>query len=465
MKYMNGRAIVVIAVLLGSLFWAIVIKNFIDEPLRPEVRRAMEWQLPPAAYDDNAYLILLGMNEPAEHDAMDTGKRVLENELLQYKSYLKNHTASSPPVPSGTFSMKESLCDYQRQKNCVEYYLAQDSNVRQQLIEKNQFLLDRYRAMQKSRNYVESIPPYIHALLPSFSNVMNAAKLEHVLVISEITQHQYDLAVQRLVENALFSRKLLRNSDTLISHIIALAMIKNDMYIVSELLQKYPQLVQYSEQFAEILAPISTKEYSIAKTFEWERKHSLNSMVLLRHDLANNLEKEKKGYMNRVISFLYNENATMNLAYDLYGERIKVATAEAYQLDDAVDKAEVGKRKLYGSSIAELIYLNNSAGKIFLRVAEPDFTVYVERQHDMEGYVRLVALQYKIIAESIKAENIPDFLKKSGREYANPYTLEPMQWDSEKLELSFEGHQADKRDSSVRVLYTVKLPRIDRKTH
>ncbi len=462
MNFIKEHAILALALILGSIFWLYVISIFLDEPLRPEVKEAMEWNLPSSAYEENGYLILLGMNEPAGVDALTAGKIILENELQRYQAYkLNQDMAPSKPYSStdSLFSMKDSLCDYQKQINCVAFYLAQNHATRQQLLKKNQFLLERYRSIRNSRQFVETIPPYPEALIPSYTNLTSAAKLEHVLVISDISRRRFAAAMDRLAENAAFAHRLLKEGDSLIAHMIALHMVKNDALILSALMQKYPQLVQYTAQISQIVAPISTREYSEEKAFKREQRNILNLIGHTRTEIIENWKRKGQGYLNGLLKLFYSENATLNLAYDLYNLKVKVASADGSQLDLEVANADRESENLYGTPIiSHMIYVRNTGGKLLLQISEPSYLDYVIRHHDTEGFLRLVALQYKLLAQKIGLTHVPRFLELAGREYVNPYTLEPMKWNADKRELSFEGRQADKNNPGKKVRYCAYLP-------
>jgi hypothetical protein len=72
LKIIKPLFAVIIAVL--ALFIAV---NIGDEPLKPEVQQALNWQLPEHALDkDNGWLILLGMDAPEDQDAYENRGQV-----------------------------------------------------------------------------------------------------------------------------------------------------------------------------------------------------------------------------------------------------------------------------------------------------------------------------------------------------------------------------------------------------
>lgn len=461
--------------LLALLFILYVAINWKDEELRPEVQAALDWKLPEHALaPDNGYLIMLGMDAPAEQDATAVGKQRLEAELARYRTYLQTHTGEITTQPDYSLSKKLAdtniFCDQKKSENCIEFYLKQDTRKQAAILKEYRFLTDRFRAIRQSKNYVEVWPPYPYYSIPRYANLINAAKLEHIQAISEIAKGNTKAGIAHLTENAQFSRRFLANSDTLISHMVALAMVKGDMRILSELLAKYPELANYRKQLAQIVAPISTQEYSLNRTFQSERSFILprlhEDLRDIHTTLKNNRDQEDSNTLSEFGGFVADKvtslgllrNATINLAYDLWELNLKLSSTEANDLDKALANAELQKEQLLGWGFAGFLYFRNPAGKILQLIAEPAYNDYIFKHHDTDGYVRLVALQLKLMADKVPASRIPQALDASVPEYRDPYTLLPMQWDAEHAELRFTGRYNSKNNDSKSNVYRVILP-------
>lgn len=71
----------------------------------------------------------------------------------------------------------------------------------------------------------------------------------------------------------------------------------------------------------------------------------------------------------------------------------------------------------------------NPVGKVLFAIGSPgSFAKFPARMHDLDGFLRLVALQAQIRQRAIPDDRIEDFLAKAGAPYYDPYTDKPMRW-------------------------------------
>lgn len=80
------KKILVRGLLTGVAFILLVpmlflVANWRDENLRPEVQETMVWHAPKSISDDNAYLLLLGLNAKESVDPLVLGKRKLAQQI------------------------------------------------------------------------------------------------------------------------------------------------------------------------------------------------------------------------------------------------------------------------------------------------------------------------------------------------------------------------------------------------
>jgi hypothetical protein len=248
-----------------SLVLIVVLANLGDEPLRPEVKKALAWQLPDHAFDDNGFLILLGLDAPNDQDAFQTGKKVFEAELLKYQ---KAHQEPPIDIPQNSKLHKDwltTLCDYKKEQNCVNFYLKQNAEQVNSSFESAKKLEERYATIKNSSNFIEIFPPVLNAFsLPNYRYLSYASELKRIKATLEIANGNLANGIAIWRENALFSRRLLRDSSNMLSRMISIAFTQKDLRILSELISKYPQLAtEYSESFMPILTPISTPEFTM----------------------------------------------------------------------------------------------------------------------------------------------------------------------------------------------------------
>jgi hypothetical protein len=452
-----NKMLKIIAIIIAIFFVYFVVINWSDEELKPEVKQALAWQPPADAFDDNGFLVLWGIEAPIELNAAEVGKKTLKAELARFTTMQKTHKEPPPfdenPAEIDDFiDWKDNRCDYQKQQNCVDFYLQQGADKLALVLLVQERLTARFEVIKQSKNYVEVIPPMVAAGFPKYSLLIHASELERIRAISNIAENRMDIGLQGIVNNALFSRRLLEKSNSLVSHMIAVAMMQRDTRILSELMTKYPNIAtQYSEQLAPILAPISESKYSLKKTFVNERDWGL-AVLSNSPDMFD--DEFLTSYLTRSEYFFrklgYQPNATLNLLY-MWGQyRVKLTEVGAVNLAQTLKDVTDKQKALLGLGIHPF-YIKNTAGKILVSVAEPDFTNYIERQHDLDGYLKMVKTQLDVMADGVAKDKIVAI------EIHDPYTQKLMPFDVKTGVVTFTGRQPSSANFNKSNNYQVKI--------
>lgn len=350
--------------------------------------------------------------------------------------------------------MQNNFCDYKKVQNCVDFYLKQDIAQGNALLESSKTLENRYDAIKRNQIFIEAIPPLLSLSLPPYQYLVYASELVRIKVVLDISSGNLYKGVDRWLENVAFSRRLLRESNSLVSRMIAVSMLQRDIRTLSELITKYPQLAtQYADQLKANLASISAPEYSMKKVLISERTWSLPIVSRIKNEDLNAVYTDLSIWGKNAIDLLYQPNAAVNLFYDWGTIRLMLADSDAQQLDETKAKIYAQQKELLGLGF-EFFYLKNPIAKILVQVSGADiYEAYIERQHDTDGYIRLVGLQVALAEnKATTQEKINEILPK----FTNPYTGQPMVFDRENNQIIFEG----RRQSSVGEtnLFKIRLP-------
>ncbi|MDR0476924.1 MAG: hypothetical protein LBH14_03160, partial [Desulfobulbaceae bacterium] len=75
--------------------------------------------------------------------------------------------------------------------------------------------------------------------------------------------------------------------------------------------------------------------------------------------------------------------------------------------------------------------------------------------HDLDGYIRLVALQAALRHDKVPRAQGADYVQRVGPDLRNPYDGQPMHWDAASSTLSFEGRQ--KNTSNAPKTFSIRL--------
>ena len=444
----------IIALICGLLFLTSVIINWGDEDLKPEVAQILSWQAPTNAFDDNGYLVLLGIEAPLEMDASIIGKKTLQAELARFASLQKIHqeTPAQAPNPSEIdeyIDWKAEQCDYQKQQNCVDFYLQQDRAKLTLALASQARLTARFKAIKQSKNYTEVMPPMMSAQIPTYKLLVQASELARIQAILDMAENRMDIGLQSYVNNALFSRRLLRESNSLVSHMVAVAIMQRDTRVLSDLMTKYPRIAsKYSAQLMPVLAPISAPEYNLKKAFMLETNWQLPMINNMRYATATEFAGEKTNFIQKVwIKLGFQPNATLNLFNAQASDIIKLAELNAAQFADK--KAHYLAMQKENNDVVDyrLLTQKNPIGRILASISAPEYDKYIERQHDLDGYIYMVNFQLTAHVNNLERKKLA---------LHDPYK-NLMQYDAHSGVLTFAGKQPSNVNFKQSNIYQVKL--------
>ena len=457
MRYLINT-IKIIAIIAALLFLTFVIVNWGDEALKPEVAQALAWQAPTNAFDDNGYSVLLGIEAPIDMDAATIGKKALQAELARFASLQQTHKETPARAENlreidAYTDWKDHQCDYQKQQNCVDFYLLQGDAKLAFVLASQARLIARFEAIKQSKNYTEVMPPMLSAQIPKYSSLMNASELARIRAILDIAENRMDTGLQGYVNNAMFSRKLLRESNSLVSHMVAVAMMQRDTRVLSELMTKYPIIAsKYSAQLMPVLAPISAPEYNLKKAFMQATNWQIPIINNMRYANATELAGEKTNFMQKAwLKIGFKPNATLNLLNAQTNDIIKLAELNAAQFADK--KAHYLAMQKENRDVVDyrLLTQKNPVGRILASISAPECEKYIERQHDLDGYLKMVRMQLALLADGTLIEKIASI------ELLDPYTQKQMPYDAISGVVTFNGRQAAGGNYNKSNLYKVKV--------
>lgn len=437
-----------------------VVANWRDDELRPEVKQAMDWQVPANAFDkDNGYLLLHGMYAPLGQDPYETGKLILVNELARYQTM--RTTLVEPPIFENTYkdpfaNWWSEGCKYTETKNSVDFYTSMSPVKFAELIEAQKPFLARFNALMQAKKFMEVHPPMITYAFPPMKTLGKGAEQIRMQAAKDFANGKREQGVKRLLESNQFARRLLRDSNTLVMHMVALSMLQKDTRFMSELMVKYPESAnQYQSQISEILTPLTGELYSLAKIFRYERKISLSlrdSIEYAAYNSGNWFENVLAKVLGKIF---YLPNAMQNIFYDISELRIALAVIDASKYDYALQVKLEKEKELLGFEFPlSSVYLRNPIGKILASIPASSYYHYIERQHDLDGFLTLTRLQQKIIADKVTKDQLPKVLPN----YPNPYTQQLMRLDAEKGMIFFDGRHVSNSNFERSKINQIAMP-------
>ncbi|MEG0919970.1 MAG: hypothetical protein RSD57_04670 [Comamonas sp.] len=165
---------------------------------------------------------------------------------------------------------------------------------------------------------------------------------------------------------------------------------------------------------------------------------------------------------NRLVDVGFLHGETLNTSTQHLEKINNISQLPAHEQAPAFAEYQQQADELSSSCGASWMRMRNAVGSCVAAMSLPVYLSYLQRVSDLDGSPRLLLLQRKALAESIASADMPAWLETTPQDLRNPYTLQPMQWDTASSSLIFEGKekqsQNTNRSSSCRIRLFGNLP-------
>lgn len=429
--------------LLAPFVWYLVFR--FDEPLDPEVQAALTAEVS-VPEEENGYYTLLGMHAPAEVADVHAHGRDL---VAQYRQAL----AADPDLAA--YQFPERALDFRGdqallckpQKSACLSQAAKSSRALDRLLEQNAVLLARYRALYRYPRFVETIPA--HRSAPFAHYPIDARNLVLARIARDAARGRLEPALDALAADTRYWRAVLADTRTLLTKVVAVASLHRNYELLAEIIAAAPITPAAEKRLQSMLAPLTPAERSMIEPLRWEFAAYGNYAKAIKAGVREGLEGPDNGNATRAVlawlgDALVQENATRNLVYRHHMAVAALADVPSTEFD--------ARRAALEEEYAFRLgwhYLYNPLGKFLFHVAQPEWPKYAARIHDLDGYIRLVRLQFELKRGRVRLPDVPNYLANAGASLNDPYTAHPMAWDPATKTLSFRGRGVRPKDSPI----------------
>lgn len=397
--------------------------------------------LPPA--EQNAYFLLWGMKASPELDAHAVGQQIVaEHEKLLAAGKVES---LDPDKFYGAHPVKlkpaRDRCDFERQQ-CLTAYQNAERQIRADFAS-NALYIERYRSLRTYPQYAErALNMTATSRLPDYATTVNLSGLLDAWIALQVASPATrKAALDELVAETAVWKRLLHDSDSLISQMICVTILHHKYRLASEIMSAYPDTArQYSAQMTQITAPLSDKEIDFPRALASEFRFSASIFQDLRHALETTSAVTTGDKIGKFLARLgaYRANASINQRYATHQKISALYADNPQQLLAAPSAARANPDPVNWWNPATYFY--NPVGNLLASIGDPDFSQYAFRLHDLRAYTRMVELQRRIAEASIAPDHIPAALNNVGANLTNPYTGQPFDYDTAAQTLSFAGH-------------------------
>lgn len=427
----------------------VVAINARDEPLSPEAAAFAAESGPDVADPENAFFAALGFASPPGQDPHAQGMQAAaryEAALAQRPYFasadngvrdLTAPEALSTATPIGDLICSGDGCRQQRQQKTG--HLAVTLNA-------NKAMLARYERLQAYPHYRDALTPTIFAPGVPFGVLGSAHQLLLAKVVLFARYGDPGKALATLKRDTFFWRMVLRDADSLIARVVAARFLTNNANLLSELATQYKWSAGALQEKAQaIVLPLTVEERdpgpALRREFRMNR-HLFAGFAkdpAFRRSLMNVTDEGAIASGGRDILYrlFYRPEATANAAYRDFASLVAVMGLPAREFIKHLPATGAAVESSPSLIRWNLIY--NPLGKVMLASSPPDPRKIAAQLHNLDGLLRLVALQLRAKQEGLAPGRMEDFLRSAGDAFANPYTGGPMQYDAEGHRFYFLG--------------------------
>jgi len=418
------RALLLIAFVIAATLF--INLPLFDDPLHPEL---VSLSSPgPVSMDDNTYPLVHGFSAAEDKDANAVGLAIVRK--IRERHQQGEETPISAEEMSGLLggtdldeewrSIVQSVyCNSRLEIDCAGTLIAEiesldfdQSRVR--------ILLERYEQILQAPRFQENEEVDSSTLWPDYGLLMHVSRVRLANSFQHDTTEHF---LAKVDEDLHFWRIMLRDGQSMIAKMVALAGFRNNLEFLSAFMRLRDLDSNEIQSIRDLLRPLTSDELDIGESFLAEIRMSL---------LSDNPLFVILGDYSGTTKLFLQERATLNEYY------LKMVTPLV--LRAALSAGEFYDQKGYD----KLGYhfrvfpppLFNVGGKLALQRMSSEYNLqdYISRMHDVNGRVALVLLQAEI--EERPDLGIEDILQSTA--YRNPYTDKAMSYDSSANTIGFE---------------------------
>jgi hypothetical protein len=426
-KTIRGPLVRAALVLAALVAFALIINiSWFDEPLHADLERLKTPE--PVSMEDNAYPLIYGFPAADGKDPRAAGIAIVEALRARYRAGLPLTLANeemhgilggADEDDAWRASFSSFACNSRFSLDCADQLIA-DVERSDADTPRLRLLLERYQEILAAPRFEENQEIDEATPVPAYALAMSVARIR---LAKSYARDATPAFLGKVAQEVVFWKKMLRDGETLIAKMVALAGIRNDMAFLSTLLRERELDDTDLEALRQSATLLTSDERDTGETFSAE----LRGALLSEKSLA-----AIPGTTTWLTRLLYQRRATLNEYYFsiIAPLRLRASlSAEEFYRQRAYERLSYNLRAFPPP-------LFNLGGKLLLkRIATSiNFQDYISRVHDLDGRIALVALQAEIASQP---ERGVEAIVAASR-YRNPYTDQPMDYDAKTQTIGFD---------------------------
>lgn len=391
---------------------------FYDEKADPALTALLNGKRPEIIEPQNAWLAMLGGDAPQGSDPYAYGVKVYEKALkASQMPVTKQNRTISGETKEQRLTLNGKMPLFFSEIDMFEY-VHKNRNAAAKLIADNTELLKRHVALHRYTHFSDPLNLGMEAPIPPFSALRNGHRLFLLQLAMKAENGNAAELISKLEDHDLFLRKMASDSNMLISNLLSTSMLYDNMNFAAGLSANLKMNDGEKVRLKRLLRGFDNGETSLVKALNGE-------IITLTHYF------DAKRFQ-RFERLFFKTNATQNTLYKGMQERIKLAQLPADKFVKSNTTVDKNRIKL---GIAALY---NPVGELLTVIAEPSYSGYIAKGHNLEAMRRLALLKVMIHEQHLQAGQIQPFLNRNAGELGNPYNGKAAGYDAKSGALFFE---------------------------
>ena len=391
---------------------------------------------------ENGFIFFEGLNAPEGYDPVKFGKLVLE---LQPKKHLVTDPSTGEVMDLIHFK------DFENEMITLECWTEQNYELYGQeicatkdqviqAIKDNEILLDRYKASWGyERFYVAQLYGFIRG-----QEIMGLNKLFNAKLVLMAQNGENENALKIWIARQAYFNMVMSDSQSLVFKAITMIDFSRSLKILPIILSHTPQniIATYREQLDAVLnkPPFGDDGFDIRATLSSEYFTIFES-----NEMADQLKDFGSEWYNASARILYSKNQTANHYFYFAKDILNASKVHASKARQTFQNIQ----EKHQPSTDTLNLLYNPIGKLLLGGVFKGAELF-DNRIAQQATMTMLRLYVDAKVNGIIAENMSEFIDKSGANYINPYTEKPFLWDQSTNSLYFEQKlEGDTRRHSI----------------
>lgn len=386
---------------------------YTDDELDPEVEKFINHQ-PEIIWEDNAYVYLWGMDKETD-DPYATGKEILEQLFADDKFYNYEQRPlnfnflddySTLEIPENDLLCKIS------EKECF-LSIIENQNQIESIITKYDFYITRYLKFLNYKHFNQIADRRLESALPSYRTIIKSQQIYHLSIFSKLLKsNRFDIISILSKELDLIKDKL-EKADSLISKMIAIALINENLEFLN-LLHQSKTINLKSKTDVSIFNPLTLSQMTLYQAMYEEHSKGLKMVFDWTSDYKSLTRKAKNQYGDALMKIFYFFASKPNLTVNIQYHNIIKHLLRTTQLP----AIEFYKEEKIFNYKPKHDRIRNYVGYTLISQVMPQYLDYQARVFDIDMKIQLMRLivQSNSITDLIQSD---DFL--SSYDKTSPY--------------------------------------------